>query len=513
MKILHKILLLMLLACLGFGLVAKIVFTNVKDMQTRQFNEMITNLTNIAAKSAIDALRKGNMTQFQLLIEEIAKEEGVDEFSLINKDGVIRYSSKKGITGEKRQNIINFLKKLIFTKDTVGKVIAVKTTPYCIRCHLNWKQGDINTYFYFSYKNTSQKEIASIMKWGQTVFISTMVATLIIMAIAIYLFIGRPMSAFRHGIQEVSSGNFAFKFNEKGRDEMAQMARLLNIMINDLSSKMALVYGEVGKVLGSSSQVQSGAGAMSDRAQRLLSTSQQIKEGSERLEDVLRETEEIEGDVATAVDTISQGRSLLDNVTNGVMQMVGSIEDVADGMGDLKTSSEEIGSITKQINDIAEQTNLLALNATIEAARAGEAGKGFAVVANEVKELSKRTSEATSDIENIVYKIREDVEKSFKEVEIGKERAEEARRLVNDLDGFFTEILDNINKMHEAISSIGNTTRDAMHSIRSGIDEVYGLSVDNENEARQLEEVANNMKGVVDMLEDKVGELKKILKA
>ena len=50
------------------------------------------------------------------------------------------------------------------------------------------------------------------------------------------------------------------------------------------------------------------------------------------------------------------------------------------------------------INDINRETTFLALNALIEAARAGNAGKGFAVVANQVKHVSKRISEITTDL-------------------------------------------------------------------------------------------------------------------
>ena len=64
----------------------------------------------------------------------------------------------------------------------------------------------------------------------------------------------------------------------------------------------------------------------------------------------------------------------------------------------LSASSKQINKIVDIIHSIAEQTNMLALNATIQAAGAGEAGKGFAVVAGEVKELAKRTTEATGRI-------------------------------------------------------------------------------------------------------------------
>ncbi len=60
------------------------------------------------------------------------------------------------------------------------------------------------------------------------------------------------------------------------------------------------------------------------------------------------------------------------------------------------------------INAVAEQTKLLALNATIEAARAGDAGKGFAIVANEVKELAKQTSSATTEIAGRIGAIQAD---------------------------------------------------------------------------------------------------------
>ncbi|MBF0110039.1 MAG: hypothetical protein HQL76_12775 [Magnetococcales bacterium] len=73
-----------------------------------------------------------------------------------------------------------------------------------------------------------------------------------------------------------------------------------------------------------------------------------------------------------------------------------------DSIHRLGAAIQEIGQVMASIRDIADQTNMLALNAAIEAAGAGESGKGFSVVANEVKDLSRKTHQATVEIDRHV---------------------------------------------------------------------------------------------------------------
>ncbi len=56
------------------------------------------------------------------------------------------------------------------------------------------------------------------------------------------------------------------------------------------------------------------------------------------------------------------------------------------------------GEIAERIASFAFQTHLIALNASVEAARAGEAGRGITIVAQELRALSQRSAEATTEL-------------------------------------------------------------------------------------------------------------------
>ena len=129
-----------------------------------------------------------------------------------------------------------------------------------------------------------------------------------------------------------------------------------------------------------------------------------------------------------------------------------------DSMKDIIVSSSQIEGIIEVIDEIAFQTNLLALNAAVEAARAGEAGRGFAVVALEVRNLAKRSGDASKKIKKL---IRE-----------SSKRIEEGDGFVNTVMNEIGSILKDIELINESVHNIANGAEEQ----RKGIEQI-NLSV------------------------------------
>ena len=162
---------------------------------------------------------------------------------------------------------------------------------------------------------------------------------------------------------------------------------------------------------------------------------------------------------------------------------VGQTKQASNNVALLSDAAQDISKVTEVINDISKQTNLLALNATIEAARAGEAGRGFAVVATEIKELSKQTFIATTEIERKVNAIQSSTQITTKGM---------------------MEISDVINQVNEIIISITKNMEDQstatkhiianMSEAAQGLGEVNGtvtnLSLSASMIAKDIEEIS-----------------------
>nr|NJM03325.1 hypothetical protein [Desulfobacula sp.] len=119
---------------------------------------------------------------------------------------------------------------------------------------------------------------------------------------------------------------------------------------------------------------------------------------------------------------------------------------------DLSRSAREIHEVLDLIRGIADQTHLLALNAAIEAAGAGDAGKGFTVVAIEVKELSKRTTEAVGIIKGKIQTMQTNTDLVTRSIRDIVEVIKETHDIMLSISGSVEEQTATLNEISKTIS-------------------------------------------------------------
>ncbi|MEJ8798226.1 methyl-accepting chemotaxis protein [Trinickia caryophylli] len=128
---------------------------------------------------------------------------------------------------------------------------------------------------------------------------------------------------------------------------------------------------------------------------------------------------------------------------------------------------EELRDMVEAIKLITQQTNLLAINAAIEAAHAGEVGRGFATVAQEVRALSRKSSETGANIAAKIETIRDAIVSACAAAE---HTAEEDATAMSDSQRAIEQVLVRFRDFTSSLESAAQLLRDESLSIKS---EVY----------------------------------------
>lgn len=171
----------------------------------------------------------------------------------------------------------------------------------------------------------------------------------------------------------------------------------------------------------------------------------------------------ISKDIETRNKVIGVAENLsysLDEISKGIMDISANAQEIAmshagmvDSAKEALASMQETDKVLVFIKEIANQTNMLGLNAAIEAARAGEYGRGFSVVAEEIRKLSKSSSEAVNKINSILVKSDNAVKKIVNEIEKNSMSTQQQAAATEEINASIEEI----NSISSELVALGKT--------------------------------------------------------
>ncbi len=273
-------------------------------------------------------------------------------------------------------------------------------------------------------KSLMAQDVARLASQGnqmKTIVAST-TAVAFILAFSITIIttrsITRPISKAVEFVNKIAKGDLTAQCTTKGKDEISGLINAINAMNQKIKKMVSDITTNSTNISNTATELSSTSKNMytlsNETNQRSTSVSAAMEEMSINVNNISQSTEEMSRQFkSVAAATEQMNISITEVASNSekaatIAQDADQLVSVSNQkMTELRSAADEIGKVIEMIQDIAEQTNLLALNATIEAARAGDAGKGFAVVANEVKALSRQTSQATNEISSKILAIQD----------------------------------------------------------------------------------------------------------
>lgn len=346
------------------------------------------------------------------------------------------------------------------------------------------------------------KTVSQAMALRLTIVVGA-ICVMALLATLVFRDLAKRISEVLQSTRHLSEGRLDYSFEQKCLDEVGQIAKALEMVRLSERAFVAqlrrttLVLAQSGKKAGTTSanardsahaQAESAAHAAASVEEMAVSV-QQISAHSQQAESLANQVEAAASDGRQGISGVVRS---METIGKASTSLTGSIQQ-------LGNNSEAIVGIVKTIQDIASQTNLLALNAAIEAARAGEQGRGFAVVADEVRKLAEKTAMSTTEIAEIVKRIRGDTGEAVDEVanwadliEDGLSNSGKASELIEAIASHAEQSKVAVREINRAIaeqSVASSHVSDKMESIASG-------SEQSERSAEQLDEIVAELNNI-----------------
>lgn len=529
LRVFHKILLLVIISLVAFITIGLTGFYNTYEMKINNEKMYSKNLLAIEWLQEVRRVSKDSETKLLELIlsNDPQKQQNIikqidDNTKLINilqeqfqQQSLDSFENQKleeltkslGPYRQVRKDIIKLAttgkKQEAFELFVVSKPVFDQSTN--IRLELvNYSITDA--------KALSEKAKVNYNRANSSAILVSSVSLLLCLLLGLVIgrSIANPLKIIVSNVQSLSQGNFSVKKLEiTTRDEIGQLAKEFDLMVDILSNLIKQVAQAAQGVMASSGELtasaENSAGTInqvsasiaevargaSQQQKSMAETSATVEEMSLAIEQIVRNTESVSATSDKTANAASHGSEAVKKAVNQMVVIENTVVNSANVVAKLGESSKAVGQIVNTITMIAEQTKLLALNASIEAARAGEQGRGFSVVAAEVGKLAEQSQEATQQIAELVSHIQGETEKAVVAMADGTREVKLGTEIVAIAGDSFKDIVSLINEMFIQVQGISGSIQQIASGSQQIVSAVRKIDSTSQAAASQTQILSN----------------------
>ncbi|MGF1718895.1 methyl-accepting chemotaxis protein [Vibrio kyushuensis] len=393
---------------------------------------------------------------------------------------------------------------VLFSNKTVGDFIPLANT-FVLRGNEWSLTGYIDNNYIL--QNTA--------KLNNAITLALVISGIIIIALSIVAvnIAFKPIVSLRNIVTDLSQGNgdLTRRLEIHTQDDLGKIATGINLFIQKLQDMML----DVDK---SSQQIKNQIDVVTESADSnqvlLTAHSKETEQVVTAITEMSSTAESVAQSAANAAkltlktnDEANNSKDVVQEAVYSVSALVDEVASMSKSITTMSKDTDKISSVLGVIGEIAEQTNLLALNAAIEAARAGEQGRGFAVVADEVRALAARTQQSTSQVNEMLTKLRNGNNTVVSAMETTKSSCEQTSkataRVMNSLDTMTDSIVE-INDLTAQIAAsaeqqsvVTEEINHNMSSIQEMINNINNNGLQTVNSTHQLTKTNTQLGDVV----------------